>query len=216
MARNPYAGTGANDPYTNGNGTPTSNTGDYDPFGERYGTPPISTPASRPGLGERRPTRTGGYGGFYENGNGPSPAAQPPSRAIEDGGGDYFNDGERGGNLAPEQAQSRSPRRNAGGRGNERRYGDGSGDGSQDRGVVRRERYAAANGGYGGDAAGGGGRGLRNNSNVRGGAGDGTRQIEGQYESYMSFTHYFVCRLRRVPPSRRLLVVNLQCVCLHL
>src|SRR5579871_4758462 len=87
MARNPYSGVGSgSDPYVNGNGrgtlttNSTSGTDDYDPYGERYGTPPIPAASY---TRDRRGVRAGGYGGFYENSNGSTPAVLPTAQQVQ-------------------------------------------------------------------------------------------------------------------------------------
>lgn len=176
MAHNPYAGPGSGaDPYSNNNGYGTSTTisaggtDDYDPYGDRYGTPPIA--ASSAGR-DRRAARTGGYGGFYENSNGSSPAVQSSGRREQsDGYGTSPGDG---------PLPVRSPRRPAisdqsTGRGYRQDRGDADPSGGS-RGAEQRRGidHQYQNGGL----AGNGGATGRTRGVPRGG-GDGTRQIEG-------------------------------------
>ncbi len=176
MARNPYVGLGSGaDLYTNGNGYGTSTTisaggtDEYDPYGDRYGTPPIA--AANTGR-DRRAARTGGYGGFYENSNGSSPAAQSTGRREQsDGYGTSPGDG---------PLPVRSPRRPGGpdqstGRGYRQDRGDADSSGGSRGAEYRRgaDRQYQNGGEAGNDSAMGRSRGV-----PRGG-GDGTRQIEG-------------------------------------
>lgn len=169
MARNPYAGVGNADPYTNGNGYGGLNAArspgrrsneDYDPYGDRYGSPPNSRDER-----DRRPARNGGYAGFGGPANGSAPAVQPVASRQAAGG--YGYDGY---NSRPdEQAPPRSPRRPRVPDPRPRQDG-GYGDPGRMPDARRRGDRQYVNGNDGGNT-------MASNRNR--GATRGTRQIEG-------------------------------------
>lgn len=190
MARNPYAGLGGADPYTNGNGygapTRSGSNDDYD--------------ARTPSSGSSRPARSGGYGGFFEGSNGAAPAVQPvasrpsqdsvrtrPSqdsarpRPSQDSGRGEYGYGAR---TPVEQAPPRSPRRprmpDGPSSSDRRRRPDGSGDsGRADYRRGPERQYTSGGSGGQGDMMAPRSR-MAGNRNNAGTGGDGTKQIEGK------------------------------------
>lgn len=185
MARNPYAGVGA-DQYANGYGgfgaprtppipAPARPTNDYDPYGPgSYGTPP--SPRDR-----RLPSRNGGYGAFGDSANGSAPAVQPVASRQAAGGYDYDYDEY---NSRPEdQAPARSPRRV---RMPDPRPRQDVGYGDTGRTADSRRRgdrqYTNGNGNDTGSS-------MPSNRNRGAARGSATKQIEGSYTHHDGLLH---------------------------